>query len=109
MDSNITYTENINLKLCSGCQKMYTSELFNGKKTCIACRLSNKTHQAKLRTNQKRQREEEIKLTDYINVEYIEDLPEIIIDYITKFKENTQPNTNDIFKLKCLVNIMEFH
>jgi len=53
MDSNITHTENINLKLCSGCQKMYTSELFNGKKTCIACRLSNKTHQANLRTNQK--------------------------------------------------------
>jgi len=36
-------------------------------------------------------------------------LPEIIIDYIIKFKENIQPNTNDIFKLKCIVNIMEFY
>jgi hypothetical protein len=46
------------------------------------------------------------KSDDYI---YIKDLAEIIVENITKFKENTQPNNNsNTFKFFYLINIMEF-
>jgi hypothetical protein len=96
------------VKSCSGCLKMYSLDFFDGKKTCNACRLSNKNCQVILRTNQKRQIEEEhkkIKTNEHI---YIEDLPEVIVENIIKFKENTHPDSSDTFKVSCFINITEF-
>jgi hypothetical protein len=45
------------------------------KKTCSACRLSNRNRRATLRTNQKRQIEEYEKIHIYI-----EDLAEVMIE-----------------------------
>ena len=105
MDLNNVNTKNIALKTCSGCLKAYTFEFFNGKKTCNACRLSNKNRRATLRTNQKRQIEEHEK----INHIYIEDLAEIIIENIATFKENIHPENSNNFKVSCFIDIAEFY
>jgi hypothetical protein len=110
-DNNVMYfhNENTALKYCSGCGKMCSAEMFGEKKTCNMCRLSNKSCQERLRADRKRQRKEEYKNIEEDHV-YIEDLAEIIIENIIKFKENTQPNNdNNIFELFCFIDIMEFY
>ena len=91
MDSNNANTENISLKTCSGCLKIYAPDFFDGKKTCNdcnACRPSNKNRRVTSRTNRKRhieEKHEKIKPNDHI---YFEDLADVIIENITKLKEN---------------------
>ncbi|PKY21650.1 hypothetical protein RhiirB3_435306 [Rhizophagus irregularis] len=60
-------------------------------------------------TNRKRQIEEEehekIKTNYHI---CIEDLPEIIVENIIKYKENTHPDSSDTFEVSCFIDITEF-
>ncbi|PKC54740.1 hypothetical protein RhiirA1_476760 [Rhizophagus irregularis] len=97
------------VKSYSGCLKTYSLNFFDGKKTCNACRLSNKNRQVTSCTNRKRQIEEEehekIKTNYHI---CIEDLPEIIVENIIKYKENTHPDSSDTFEVSCFINITEF-
>jgi hypothetical protein len=59
--------------------------------------------------NRKRHIEEEhetIKPNDHI---YFEDLADVIIENITKSKENMHPDNSNTFEVSCFIDITEFY